>query len=150
MASSQAFELLGYRLEADRGYDPETHLWVHRCGPADVRVGFDPLGRETSGDIVAISFVAVGTRVDRGGELGSLEAAKFVGPLIAPVAGIVRVHNQAVVADPGLLNEDPMAHWLVELELDGEPAGLLHGEADVAGWFAAEVARFRAQGAIAE
>jgi len=145
-------EVLGYRLAADRGYDPVTHMWVHWAWPAQpdrVRVGFDPLGRETSGDVVAISFVSVGTRVERGGEFGSLEAAKFVGPLLAPVAGVVAAHNADVLADPGQLNVDPLEHWLVELE-GAEPADLLEDEAEIGEWFAAEVERFRAQGAIAE
>jgi len=151
MASGHAFEVMGYRLEHDRGYDPATHMWVQPLGPGRVRVGFDPLGRETAGDVVAVAFVPVGTSLARGGEMGSLEAAKFVGPLNAPVAGVIAGHNAAVLGDPGILNEDPMAHWLVEMEVaGGQLPGLLHGEVDVAGWFAAEVERYRAQGVIAE
>ena len=78
----------GYRLAADRYYDRETHLWVDIGASAAVRCGFDPLGSETSGDIVAVSFEPVGARVERGEAFGSLEAAKFVGPMIAPLSGL--------------------------------------------------------------
>ncbi len=150
-----------YRLPADRHYDAGTHLWVAplassgRAGAAAtgrVRCGFDPLGSETSGDVVALSFAPVGTRVERGGELGTIEAAKFVGPLLSPVAGRVAAHNPAVLADPALLNRDPLEHWMVELEIADESAldGLLTGADAVRGWFESEIERFRRKGMIAE
>ena len=142
-------EVLGYRLPTDRGYDPATHMWVQPTAATRARIGFDPLGRETSGDVVAISFAEVGTWVRRGAEFGSLEAAKFVGPLIAPVTGTIAAHNPAVSADPGLLNDDPIAHWLVEIDVE-EVVELLSGESEISDWFASEVKHFRAAGAIAE
>ncbi len=144
-----------YRLPANRHYDTGTHLWVAPpagAGPDRVRCGFDPLGSETSGDVVAVSFAPVGTRVERGGELGTLEAAKFVGPLLSPVAGRVAAHNPSVLADPALLNRDPLTHWMVELEIaDGSALdGLLTGADAVREWFEREIERFRKKGMIAE
>jgi hypothetical protein len=53
------FEVDGYRLRADRYYDAERHLWVElRPGTLLARVGFDPLGRETSGDIAMSPLVS--------------------------------------------------------------------------------------------
>lgn len=146
------FDVAGYELRADRRYDPDTHMWVDVGADGHLRIGLDPLGRETSGDVVALSLREPGTAVRRGQPFGDLEAAKFVGPLIAPVSGTVSACNQTVLADPGLLNVDPASHWLVTVDpLDiAELDGLLRGEAEVAPWFRAEVARFRTQGAIAE
>lgn len=152
MAIEHMFQVGRYTLAADRLYDPDSHLWVQLVEPARARVGYDPLGRETSGDIVAVALAGPGTRVVRGAELGTVEAAKFVGPLGSPLTGTVLARNEAVLAAPGLLNDDPLEHWLVEVEVE-EPAELeamLYGEAAVGAWFAAEVERFRAQGAIAE
>ena len=143
----------GYRLASGRHYDRETHLWVETRAEGAARCGFDPLGSETSGDVVAVSFEPAGTRVERGQAFGSLEAAKFVGPLIAPLSGRVRAHNPAVVARPGLLNQDPQAHWLVEIEpdrLDDELPQLVHDEEEVRAWFEAEIERFKQQGMVAE
>lgn len=148
-----------YELASDRFYDPDTHLWVAPgAGRTDAagsaaRCGFDPLGSETSGDIVAVSFAPVGTRVARGTAFGSLEAAKFVGPLLAPVTGTVVAHNADVLANPALLNRDPLRHWLVEIDLadpEGELGLLLHGRRAVEGWFADEMRRFKERGMIAE
>jgi glycine cleavage system H protein len=147
------FDVGGYRLRADRHYDADRHLWVElQPGTRLARVGFDPLGRETSGDIVEVSLGEVGVQVNRGDPFGNVEAAKFVGPLQAPVSGVVRGRNTQVLSRPGVLNEDPNSSWLVELEMtDGsELDQLLTGEKDVRRWFAAEIERFKRQGAVAE
>lgn len=147
-------EIAGYELVADRLYDQGTHMWVELRDGDRARVGMDPLGRETSGDVVALSLAAPGAQLRRGEAFGDLEAAKFVGPLLSPVTGVVARVNDEVLAAPGLLNGDPGRHWLVELDLDPAAAGeldqLLTGEDVLAPWFTAEVQRFRTQGAIAE
>ena len=146
-------EVGGYRLRSDRYYDPERHLWVElKPGSHLARVGFDPLGRETSGDIVEISLAGVGERVNRGEPFGNVEAAKFVGPLQAPVSGVISARNAQVVSRPGVLNDDPNEAWLVELDMadSSELSQLLTGEDQLRSWFAAEIERYRQQGAVAE
>lgn len=141
-----------YRLATGRYYDRETHLWVDPRTPGRLRCGLDPLGSETSGDIVALSFEPPGVRVERGAAFGSLEAAKFVGPLIAPVSGRLCTHNEAVLADPARVNRDPLGSWLVEIEPDRaeeELALLLHGPERLRSWFEAEIERFRDEGMLA-
>ncbi len=146
----------GYRLVAGRHYERETHLWVEAPeggASSAVRCGFDPLGSETSGDVVAISFEPVGTSVKRGEAFGSLEAAKFVGPLVAPLSGTIRAHNEGVIARPVLLNQDPQTHWLIEIEpdrIEDELPLLLHDSGDVSDWFEREIERFKQQGMVAE
>ena len=58
-----------------------------------------------------------------------------------------------MVADPGLINRDPLAHWLVEIEpdrSDDELPRLLHDPEAVRAWFEGEIERFRQQGMVAE
>lgn len=135
----------------DLHYDTATHVWVEPTPAGTVRVGLDPLGAETSGDIVALSFAADGSRLGRGQAFGSVEAAKFVGPLIAPVSGVIRAHNDVALARPGTINSDPYGAWLVEIELadPAELAALLTGEPRVAAWFAAERERLEKKGMLA-
>jgi glycine cleavage system H protein len=147
------FEVGGYRLCSDRYYDAERHLWVElQPGSRVARVGFDPLGRETSGDIVEVSLSVVGTHVNRGEPFGNVEAAKFVGPLQAPVSGVVSGRNAQVLSRPGVLNDDPNEAWLVELDMadSSELSQLLTGAEQLRSWFAAEIERYRRQGAVAE
>lgn len=141
------------QLPEDRYYDPETHLWIRIERPKRARCGFDPLGSETCGDIVAVSFEPVGAKVPKGEAFGHLEAAKFVGPLIAPISGTVAGHNSALLANPGLLNSEPLASWLVEFEslsLEADVARMLHDPVRVRAWYEAEIRRFKEQGMIAE
>lgn len=153
MTEPGRFSVGSYELDGDRFYDPATHLWVSRGGGNRVRCGFDPLGAETCGDIVAVSFEPLGTRVEKGEALGYVEAAKFVGPLLAPVTATLVAHNPEPIEDPALLNSAPMSTWLVELEAadpERELAALLTGQPAVESWFAAEVERFARQGMTAE
>lgn len=154
MAEDTIFSVGTYRLEGGRAYDPATHLWVELTAEGRLaRCGFDPLGSETSGDIVALSFEPVSSRVERGEAFGAIEAAKFVGPLTAPVSGTIRAHNHAVTENPALVNQAPLAHWLVEIEparLAQERTVLLWERDEVAEWFAAELERFRSRGMVAE
>lgn len=142
----------GYKLDVERRYDAERNLWVAERGGRRVRIGYDPLGAETTGDIVAVSFAPVGARLARGDTLATVEAAKFVGPLAVPVGGTVVAINEDVLAAPGRINADPFGAWLAELgDVNrGDLEALLSGEAAVSAWFAASVERFRREGAIAE
>jgi glycine cleavage system H protein len=142
----------GYELATDRAYHPDTNLWVATGTGGRARIGYDPLGAETTGDIVAISFAPIGTRVARGQSLATVEAAKFVGPLAAPVGGTVAAVNDQVASAPATINADPLGSWLVELVdvEDAELAHLISGEEQIAAWFAGAVERFRREGAIAE
>ena len=143
----------GYRLVVDRAYDPESHLWVQRLEDGGVRVGLDPLGAEANGTLAQLSLQPPGTELRRGEPLGELEAAKFVGPIPAPVSGVVRAVNGAVLEDPGLVERDPLgAGWLVELtphDLEGESAGLRSGAEQDVPWFASEVDECRRMGILA-
>ncbi len=142
-----------YELDAARHYDPATHLWAAPAAAGRWRVGLDPLGVESSGDVVALSVAPLGSAVARGAAFGSLEAAKFVGPLLAPLSGTLVAANEAVLAEPSFLNRDPLAAWLVEIEgagTDEELAELLSGELALRAWFDREVARYRELGALGE
>lgn len=148
-------EIAGYELDPDRLYDARTHMWVELQEAGEsARVGMDPLGQETSGDVVALSLAPPGAQLLRGETFGDLEAAKFVGPLISPVSGMVALVNDEVLGQPGLLNGAAGRHWLVEIALApsarDELGELLTGADVLEPWFTAEVKRFRTQGAIAE
>lgn len=154
MREETLFEVESHQLLEGRYYDPATHLWIGLESATRARCGFDPLGAETCGDIVAVSFEPVGSKIPAGEAFGTLEAAKFVGPLISPVAGTIASHNHAVVAHPGLINDAPLRNWLVELDSIGLEAEveerLLHRRREIADWYRLEIERFKSQGMIAE
>jgi glycine cleavage system H protein len=150
---SEITEVAGFGVALDRAYDPGGHFWVATVGPGVARIGMDALGVETSGTLAQLAFLPVGENLKRGEAFGSLEAAKFVGPLASPLSGTVTAVNEAVVADPALVERDPYGDgWLVEMTLaaPSELGELISGAEAVTGWFAAEVEDYRLKGVLAE
>lgn len=139
-----------YSFPPELYYDPATHVWARNDGES-VTVGLDALGLESLGDMAYISLQAVGGPARRGEPLGTMEAAKMVGDLTAPVSGAILARNEDVLLDPGIINRDPYgAGWIVQItpsNWQGDSAELVHGEA-LAVWVAAEIARYRQQGWI--
>ncbi|MDW8325715.1 MAG: glycine cleavage system protein H [Anaerolineales bacterium] len=139
-----------YSFPAELYYDRSAHVWARPDGDA-VTIGLDVLGLESLGDIAYLSLHAIGVPVRRGEAMGSVEAAKMVGDLIAPVSGLIATHNEAVLRDPGLINRDPYGEgWIARLipsDWARESAALVHG-IDLGPWVEAEIERYRAQGWI--
>jgi glycine cleavage system H protein len=144
----------GFPVRTDRYYDAETHVWMLPMPDGRVRLGLDSLNVETTGTLAGLGFLPVGAVLQRGGAFGSLEAAKYVGPLLTPISGIFVAGNDAAIADPGLITADPYgAGWLAEFEptdVEMELPLLLFAETDLRPWFSATIADYRSRGLIAE
>jgi len=154
MGESGLVLVAGFPLALDRRYDAASHMWVLLTGPGRARIGMDALGIETSGTLAQLSFVPAWTELTVGRPFGQLEAAKFVGPLVSPVSGIVLAVNEEVIRDAGLAERDPYGEgWLIEAGLDeevDEMPGLLADPVEITAWFSAKIAQYRLQGVIAE
>lgn len=143
----------GYRIRVDLSYDPLSRTWIEQRPDGRVRIGMDPLEVEASGTIAALTLVPPGSVVARGGEIGSLEAEKFVGPLKSPLSGKVEAVNDHVLAQPSEVDRDPYAAWLVELHPTsegGEASWLVTGRERVREWFEEQVREYRLKGVLAE
>ena len=141
-----------YHIPDDRVYDSAQHVWVqHDPATSQVTVGLDALGLASMGDLAYVTLRPTGTAVRRGEPIGSLEAAKMTGDLVAPVSGTLVACNTAVLRDPTLINRDPYGEgWLVTIapaDWEGESAALIAGAA-LPEWVGAETERYRTQGWI--
>jgi glycine cleavage system H protein len=95
-------------------------------------IGLTELALEAFGDIVYISTSKAGKPVERGEVIGSIEAAKMVDDLVAPVSGEIIAFNDEVQRNPALINADPYAGWLIRVKpsaWDRDSAALIHGPA---------------------
>ena len=109
------------------------HEWVRAGDGGTVRVGITDYAQEALGDIVYVSLPAVGTDVTAGEALGEVESTKSVSDVFAPVAGTVSARNEALEAQPELLNSDPYGEgWIVEIDVP-DP-GVLDTLLDAAGY----------------
>ena len=71
-----------------------------------------------------MTLPAVGTALEAGQAFGEVESTKSVSDVYAPVAGTVSAVNEALDANPELVNADPYGDgWLVELTVEGPLVG---------------------------
>ncbi|MBI4788059.1 MAG: glycine cleavage system protein H [Chloroflexi bacterium] len=132
-------------------YDRANHLWVKLTAPAQALAGIDALGLEALGDLAYLALPEIGAQVTRAKAMGTLEAAKMTGELIAPISGTVVARNERVLRDPSLVNRDNYGDgWLVAISASdwtAESADLVYGD-QVAAWAEQEIERYRSQGWI--
>jgi glycine cleavage system H protein len=106
------------------------HEWVLVDGSV-ATVGITAYAAEKLGDVVFVDLPAAGSSVASGKVVGEIESTKSVGELFAPVDGTVIESNDAVVADPSLVNSDPFGTgWLIKVEFAELPALLSAAEYD--------------------
>ena len=95
----------------------KEHEWVKAEGET-ATIGITDHAQEELGDIVYVDLPKVGTTVQQGKSLGSVESVKAVSDIYAPVSGEVTEINELLAGSPEKLNADPHgAAWLVKVRL---------------------------------
>ncbi|SRR5581483_9639218 len=95
----------------------KEHEWV-RVDADTGTVGITDHAQKELGDIVYVDLPKVGTRVEQGKSLGSVESVKAVSEIYSPVSGEVIEINQSLADAPEKLNLDPHGEaWLVKIRL---------------------------------
>ncbi|WP_274653514.1 glycine cleavage system protein GcvH [Paenibacillus humicola] len=108
-------------IRAGLGYT-EEHEWAQAAGSV-IRIGITDFAQCELGDIVFIEFPEVGTAVEAGQPIGTIESVKTVSDLFSPVSGKVVKVNESLLDAPEKVNEDPFGDgWMVEIEADGDAA----------------------------
>ena len=77
-----------YDFRTDRFYN-SNHLWIKENDSGYVTVGMDELGLDSLGEMAYLTLPDVGTAVEMGKAMGTMEAAKMTGEIYAPVTGFV-------------------------------------------------------------
>jgi glycine cleavage system H protein len=95
----------------------KEHEWVRVDGSTGV-VGLTNHAQEQLGDIVYVDLPKVGTQLEQGKSLGSVESVKAVSDIYSPVSGEVVEVNDTLATAPEKLNSDPHGEaWLVKIKL---------------------------------
>ena len=101
----------------------DSHEYAHLDGEL-IRVGISAFAVNQLGDIVFVDLPDVGASLDKGTSFGSVESVKAVEDMYAPIAGEVVERNEAVLASPEELQNDPHgAGWLLVVR-PSDPAQL--------------------------
>ena len=105
---------MGY--PAEYRYTKE-HEWVDLDGTR-AKVGITDHAQSELGDVVFVELPAVGTTVNQGDTLGTVESVKAVSDVFAPIGGKVVEVNSELESSPETINTDPHgAGWLVVIEV---------------------------------
>ncbi len=105
----------------------KEHEWVNVEGDTGT-VGITDHAQKELGDIVYVDLPKVGSTVEKGKTIGSVESVKAVSDIYSPVSGEIVAVNDLLTASPEKLNEDPHgAAWMVKIKLSspGETAELM-------------------------
>lgn len=95
----------------------KSHEYVHVEGQTGT-IGISDYAQKELGDVVFVELPQVGTQLEMGDELGSIESVKAVSELFAPVGGEVIEINEALADKPELVNTDPYGDgWMVKIRL---------------------------------
>ncbi len=96
----------------------EGHTWVKDDGK-EVIVGITDYAQEQLGDVIFIELPEAGTEIVRDDPFGSVESAKAIEDLVAPVSGTVTRRNDELMDMPETVNDDPYGEgWLIAVKPD--------------------------------
>ena len=112
-------------------YYTQEHEWIDVDGDT-ATVGITDFAQSQLGDIVFVEVPAAGAAMAKGGDAAVVESVKAASDVYAPVSGEVIEGNDALEAEPALVNSDPEGEgWFFKLRL-ADPAeldGLMDGDA---------------------
>jgi len=93
----------------------QSHEWLR----ADGTVGISDHAQAELTDIVYVELPAVGKTVAAKEQICVVESVKAASDIYSPIAGTVTAVNEALTANPALLNTDPYGEgWIFKLAVD--------------------------------
>ena len=95
----------------------KEHEWIRLEGDI-ATVGITDFAQGELGDIVFVEVETVGESLAADEVFGTIEAVKTVSDLFLPVAGEVVAFNEAIEADPEMVNKDPYGDgWIIQIKV---------------------------------
>ena len=94
----------------------EEHEWL-RVEDDVVVVGITEHASEQLGDVVFVELPEVGAEVAKDDEAVVIESVKAASDILAPLDGEITEVNEALVDEPGKVNDDPMGDaWFFKIK----------------------------------
>ncbi len=95
----------------------EEHEWLDIEGDM-ATVGITAHAADLLGDLVYVELPAVDAVFEKGANAATVESVKAASDVYCPLAGVIVDVNDAIVADPALVNSDPTGTgWFFRLRL---------------------------------
>lgn len=97
-------------------YYTKDHEWVRIEGAVAV-CGISDFAQKSLGDVVFVELPEIGRRVKQGEQIAVVESVKAASEVYAPVDGEVTAVNDALPANPALINSAPLGEgWFFKLK----------------------------------
>ena len=123
----------GCNLPDDLYYHVDSNVWARLEADGAVTVGMTSCACSLAGQLVAATPKKVGKPVEQNQTICTVESGKWVGPVKAPVSGVLVAINELAIDMPALVNDDPYGQgWLAKIQpsrWEAEKAGLVTGDA---------------------
>jgi len=95
----------------------EEHEWLRKDGDVVV-VGITAHAAEALGEVVFVELPDADLEVSKDDEIVVIESVKAASDIQAPLDGEIVEVNEALVENPGLVNEDPLGEaWFFKMKL---------------------------------
>ena len=99
-------------------YFSEDHEWIDVDGDVGT-IGVTDYAQEQLGDVVFVELPDAGKVFVKGDDMAVVESVKAASEVYAPVSGEVVEANDALEANPGMVNDDAQGDgWFLKLKLD--------------------------------
>lgn len=93
------------------------HEWLKLDGDV-ATVGITQHAADQLGDLVFVELPEVGASFSKNGDAATVESVKAASDVYCPLDGEIVEINEAITADPSLVNSDPQgAGWFFKLKL---------------------------------
>ena len=95
----------------------EEHEWLRKDGDL-VIVGITAHAAEALGEIVFVELPDVDNEVAKDDDVVVIESVKAASDILAPLDGEIVEVNEALVENPGMINDDPQeGAWIFKMKL---------------------------------
>ena len=94
----------------------EDHEWIKVEGDF-ATIGITDHAQHQLGEIVYVDLPEVDDELESGDTFGVIESVKAASDSFMPVSGKIVEANEKLDDEPGSLNEDPYANWIIKVLL---------------------------------
>lgn len=103
-------------------YDLDNFTWVNYCDNDLIKLGITPIITSLSGKLKSIKIKDIGSSIEKGKSVASIESSKYFGIIRTPFSGIIKEINNDLLNNPKLANNSPYEKgWFIKILLDKQP-----------------------------
>lgn len=100
-------------------YYSKSHEYINVDGNTGL-VGISAYAAKQLGNVVYVDLPDEGDEFEQGEDFGAIESVKAASDLYAPVDIEVLEVNEALTDNPRLINQDPMANYIMRVAIKDE------------------------------